>query len=206
MRRIMTIIMCLLLTVPALAQQVIIAKKKSGGGAVAVTDNFDRTDANPIGGNWSVPTGGAALKILSNVVTGTVDETTDNLSYWNADTFANDQYSQAVITGDNVGVAVRMATGALTYYAFIHTTGDQFEVHEVTTGTWAKLGDTYAETYTPGDTIKLTISGSTLTPYLNGSALATRSDSSISSGSAGIVIATPFPTSQTINNWAGGDL
>lgn len=208
MRKLTTIIMCLLLTVPALAQQVIIAKKKSTPSGVAVTDNFNRSSANPIGGNWSVPTGGAALQIVSDTyVTGTVDETVTNCSYWNADTFADNQYSQALlIDGDNAGVAVRMASGSLTGYVWIHATGDDFKLFKVVAGTWTQLGSTYSLLWSHNDTLRLEISGTTLTPYLNGDPQTTQTDSDIASGSPGIVARLDFPTLAQFDNWAGGDL
>ncbi len=71
--------------------------------------------------------------------------------------------------------------------------------------TTTKLGSTYSRTLTDGDTIKLEVSGTTLTPYHNGTALATQDDSSLSAGYAGLYIAGAggsFP----MDDWEGGNV
>ena len=74
------------------------------------TDAFTDTDAVHIGthGSWTVVDG--QFDIYSNSLAP--DDSGLSCAYWNADTFDNNQYSQAIvaaITGsNNIGIAVRI--------------------------------------------------------------------------------------------------
>jgi hypothetical protein len=59
--------------------------------ALPASDNFNRSNANPIGGNWTTVPGLENVQIVSNQLTGTVSP---SVAYWNPDTPNNDQYSQ----------------------------------------------------------------------------------------------------------------
>ena len=169
-----------------------------------VQDNFNRSDANPIGGNWSVIASEDPFRIVSNQIVATV--TGSNGVYWNANTFDDDQYSQATIktvSGTYIGVMTRIASSAKTYYFFGSGTTSSYVLGKYVSGSWTVI-NTYAETQAVNDVIKLRAVGTTLTPTLNGTDLQSFTDSSISSGSLGIH--TYGSTSTALDDWEGGNL
>lgn len=113
---------------------------------------------------------------------------------WSADAFNANQYSQAVIealgTINWTGVAVRCAAGAATYYGLYPGGANQADSYlfKMVAGTFTQIGAT-GGAWVTSDTIRLEVSGTTLTPIRNGSTYATigaQTDASIASGSAGL--------------------
>lgn len=98
------------------------------GGGTTVSDNFNRSDENPLSGSgvWTNPGGSyVSLKILSNQVTAT--SASVGLAFYNTPTFSADQYSQAkVVTNDNAyaGVVVRCNSGGTDFYRAYVEWGD----------------------------------------------------------------------------------
>jgi hypothetical protein len=171
------------------------------------TDNFDRADG-VVGTNWSTPSGGYDLTISSNQVTGA---NATNCGWWNAVSFANNQYSEIKIIDNhgNIGPTVRMSgsLSALNYYKFQKCSWDAVvRIMKRVAGTETAVGADYTESISNGDTVRLSISGNVLTPYINGTPLATRTDvdSSLASGSAGIHL--NGGTGGTADDWVAGDV
>jgi hypothetical protein len=152
--------------------------------AVVATDDFNRADANPIGGNWVTITGWNALQIVSN----TARRTSGNSGARYNASFLNDQYAQAKIASistDN-GVLVRCASAAATFYTWSFYGGG--EVWKNVSGTWTKLADRDA-TFNIGDVMRIEVSGTAISVYVNGSKIgANVTDTSIASGQAGLAI------------------
>ncbi|HSA08094.1 MAG TPA: hypothetical protein P5099_01885 [Candidatus Moranbacteria bacterium] len=169
-----------------------------------VQDNFNRPDANPIGGNWSAITSEDPFRIVSNQMVATV--TDSNGVYWNANAFDNDQYSQVTLKtagGTYIGAMVRISSSAKTYYFFGSGATSSYVLGKYVSGSWTVI-NTYTETQAVNDVIKLRVVGTTLTPTLNGTDLQSFADSSISSGSPGIH--TYGSTSAALDDWEGGNL
>jgi hypothetical protein len=59
--------------------------------ALPASDNFNRANANPAGGNWTTMPLAVAIQIISNQCAASG---VGAAARWNADTFGNDQYSQ----------------------------------------------------------------------------------------------------------------
>lgn len=110
MRRFVAAFCCLVFALPFLF------------AALPATDNFNRTDENPIAGNWTNRHN--SIQIATNVVGG-VTAAAWNTAYWNADTFSTEQYSQVVLSTftDYIGASVRVQSGDATYYACLCDTG-----------------------------------------------------------------------------------
>jgi len=166
-----------------------------------VTDNFNR--AGPaLGSNWTNGINSLVIS-ASTIVVGNTGAA-ENTAWWNANTFPSDHYSQAVIKADvdGGGPLVRHQSGANTFYG-CDTDGTGLQMWEVTAGTFVALGAAYANNTSVNDVFKLDATGSTLTPSLNGTPLATRSDSSITGGAPGIHC---FSTAMSFDDWLGGPI
>ena len=128
-------------------------------------------------------------------VKGTTDDIISNSSsnetgaHDSTNTYNNNQYAQvkcnATGSGD-VGVAVRCASGATaTYYGFYWGATDSYKFKNVA-GTWSQLGSTGGAA-TVGRTYKLVADGTSIYVLENGASFhASTTDSSISSGYAGV--------------------
>lgn len=186
---------------------------------VLASDNFQRANASPIGGNWSPEVAGKTAKIVSDVVTN-VTVSTQGDSYWNALTWNADQWSQVTVSSFTasgfIGPSVRMSTsGADTSYKFVGAvTGSGVG----TLGNWLlakRVAGTQTTLFTApltvsaGDVLLLVVIGTNLYVYYNGTMVCTVSDSSISSGAPGFNVdatsASPsLQANASISAWSGG--
>ena len=171
---------------------------------MAYYDDFS-PDANPLTG-WTIVTDCFALKAISDKC-AIIANGFNSAEYYSSGTFSDDQYSQVVISvrASYFGVIIRCSTSAATFY--LYQSGNSAtvqEVHKCISGSFTQLGSSYAGTASNGDTIKLAITGTTLTPYINGTAQATRSDSSISTGYPGLRLA--GDDTIRVDDWEGGNV
>jgi hypothetical protein len=143
---------------------------------MAVSDAFGGTLANwtDVYGDWSI-------------VSGVLRETTGGEQayvaiYWSANSWNADQSSQVDAASSIVyaAPAVRMSGSVLSYYAYFNN-GD---VQRVTNGSGASIGS--GATWTTGDTIKISATGSTIEWFKNGVSQGSTTDSTHASGHAGI--------------------
>lgn len=163
--------------------------------ALPASDNFTTgTDQllTAYSANWSAVSNNMWVFQTPDSVTASANA--ESACRWSADAFNNDQYSQAAIEAIGslnwTGVAVRCASGAATYYGLYPGgtgTADSY-LFKMVAGTWTQLGPT-GGAWSTSDTIRLEVSGTTLTPIRNGSTYASigaQTDASIASGSAGV--------------------
>ena len=184
-------------------------QKTSGGGAI--TDNFNRADENPLAGNWET-VGAGALQLSSNAVKASGSSIL-SASGWKSSVnpFNANQYSKVQFTGihiyDEGGVTVRGTAGSNgTYYASIYKIGAaELSISKVINGTLTELTNG-ACTLSLNDTIKLQVSGTTLTAYQNTTQICTIVDSSISSGQPGLFYDYGDANTTVLDNWEGGNL
>jgi hypothetical protein len=136
------------------------------------------------------------------------------MAHWNADTFSDNQYATATLTslgtsGVWVGVSVRAAaSGASGYGLYAATSSGQTDyLYKLVSGTYTTI-DSIAGTYAVGNTIRLEVSGTTLTPMRNGSthAMGTSTDSSHSSGYGGVAGYGNGYTTNNLDDLSLGDL
>jgi hypothetical protein len=163
--------------------------------SLPVSDNFNRSDANPVGGNWTTFSSLSALRISSNTIQGS--SSSPNAAYWNADTPEADQYAQIKTVkssyGTTVGVVIRADAAGDNWYSFRQASSTVCRVYKKVSGTETQLGSDYSHSYTQNAVLKLKVVGlntdAVLTPAIDGSDLATRSGvSGINSGVFGIRI------------------
>lgn len=171
------------------------------------TDNFNRADANPIGGNWTTVTGQSAMQIVSNQAKGS--STGFNGAYYNAQAFNDSQYVQAKGVTFGTGswsITCRQSSSANTnYYLLVGNTSWSFG--KTIAGTGSTIGAEQTKTIADGTVARLDCSGGnpvTLKAFFNGAQEAyTQTDSSISSGSPGVTV---YGNSAVYDDWEGGNL
>ena len=183
--------------------------------ALPATDTFTGTDGTALttySANWSLNSGNFVINTNSVAPNQALIE---GGARWNADTFASDQYAQGKIvavstSGQTIGVAVRASTsGTASYYGFYNdgSGGGKTFLFKMVSGTWTQLG-AIGTGLAANDVIRLEISGTTLTPKVNGvtkSPPGAQTDSALSSGAAGLS-GYSASTSNRLDDWEGGSL
>ena len=186
------------------------------------SDNFQRPDANPIGGNWtttSVSGGGTANQLLSNKMASSGTNTVRGASFWNALAWGADQWSRTTVAalatnGDGQGVVLRCNTsGAETFYTCtavndtVSLGGTAIRIDLYTAGTLTKLTGVSDVVYpiNLGDVITGVVIGSQISMYVNGNLVFSVVDASFANGAAGAYqYAASTVTTSEISAWAGG--
>lgn len=178
--------------------------------SVLALDNFDRANADPIGGNWTDDGDGDHFKIVSNAATYT-NSGFDAAAHYNALTFPANHYSQVAVTvnvtstGVGLGPSVRAATSK-NYYRLVagHAASSNVELAKKVAGTYTQLW-VRTSSFTDGAIFYLEAIGTTLVARNGGVAIgASATDSSLASGQPGIVYSSVV-TSGSVDNWEGGD-
>lgn len=184
---------------------------------VIASDNFNRADNTSLGSNWTTLSSASAPRIASNAVEPLGTGFADSVSRWSADSFPNDQYSQVSITTLNTdtnkagGPCARASSSALTHYVTFGRgplgASATLALRKVIAGSSTQFSAT-TKTINSGAVLRLEVSGTNLTAYINSVSQATATDSAISSGSAGLYLFadTGVITDAVIDNWEGGDL
>ncbi len=176
------------------------------------TDDFNRADADPIGGSWTTASSNSAMKIVSNACQPS-SLPADCGAYYNAISWPDDQYSQCKITvndtasGSGPGVYVRLASGAFTCYRAVasHATTNNVELAKFVAGAHTAIWQR-TQSFTDGDTLRLEVQGTTLRVFINGVQVgADATDSSVTTGNAGVAYSSQS-VSASLDDWEGGDL
>lgn len=174
--------------------------------ALPATDNFNRADAANLGSNWT----GQITDPIIEANTAGCNNAASNFhgAWWNADSFNADQYSECTrgAGGNYSAVSVRASgTGSdMGFYAY-------FNDGEVIRARPAGLGGgqtTLATltTYTNGDLVRISITGTTITVSKNGTPNATQpTDSVLASGAAGLAFYNNGVIAR-MDNWTGDNV
>lgn len=181
--------------------------------SVVATDDFNRADGG-LGANWSEAATAYTDNqpvIVSNEVKSGGEGSYDNASYWNANSFANDQYAKARISAlpasgtSLMGVMVR---GNGTDYCFNQYKRDsgsnKSRIYWFNAGAYTAIALQNTTTFATNDTIELEVEGTTYTMYKNGVSILSGSNASApSSGSAGLTV---YDLDERLDDWEGGDM
>ena len=181
------------------------------GGALPATEAFTGSDnTTPINANWTNNAGSIRIRSNAFAPAATSGNGSFQLSRWNADAFGANQYSKCVVTangGNDVGVSVRISTsGASTAYN-AHSDNSGIYPFKAVAGVMTDLGSPLAA-LSVNDVIYIEANGTTIVYKKNTTTIGTYTDSSISSGSAGIT-ASDWGSGSNANlgdTWEGGDL
>jgi hypothetical protein len=118
------------------------------------------------------------------------DSTVSGIASYSGRSFPNDQFSKGKISGtQDAGVCVRMSTiGEKTGYCFrIARVASDAKLYKYVNEAETTLASPSPGTVNEGDDIEIRVAGSQVFGYLNGSIIATATDSAITSGNPGIL-------------------
>ncbi|HLJ85999.1 MAG TPA: RHS repeat-associated core domain-containing protein [Candidatus Angelobacter sp.] len=162
--------------------------------------------------NWVVEDGqfGISASKLAPVAGGFDGR---GLAYWGG-SFSNDQFAQvtlaSVSSSSSMGPAVRVSPSGLNYYAFGAAgsgASGNYWLWKTVNGARTTLA-TGPTAHNVNDVLRLEVTGTTLTAKINGTVVATVTDSTFQSGNPGIQSnpgvnpgSAPW---ETISNWTGG--
>ncbi len=177
------------------------------------TESFTGTAA-PLSATWSQQrTSGAINKNGAGRGVGSVNAK-DIFAFWSANTFSNDQYSQARITGglssgsQFIQIIVRATlTGDGRYNNYLFYTdgvagASHTEVAKNINGNQITF-KSFPVAFAAGDIIKISAVGTTITCYKNGVAIGSITDSSLPGGAPGVGV---YGSTVTVDDWEGGTL
>lgn len=164
--------------------------------SLPASDAFTGTGA--LSASWTVQLGSPSRS--SDVFIGTGGS--ESTAKWNADTFANDQYSQCVLaSGQNWGgPSVRCSAAGSDMYWYVGSAGAGV-LYKRVSGGYTSLG---AINIAAGHTAKLEAVGTTITLYDNGVSAGAATDSGLASGSAGLGVY--IGNSPTLDDWQGDNV
>lgn len=170
------------------------------------TDNFNRDDEDPIGGDWSHAGAGGTVALASNQLTGT-GASGNRFIRWNADSFDNDQFSEieCVTPGSTAdfGAAARIDTGgAVTGYLAAAYMPEEV-LGKLVTGTYTEIFSVDTTNIVATDVLRIEAEGTTIRWILNSTEEGSVTDSSIASGAAGLFM---YVRDMVLDNWVGGNL
>jgi hypothetical protein len=154
--------------------------------ALPATDTFTGSNNDPINtSNWTTLLG--SFVVFGNRAIGQVS--VDSLAFWDADTFADDQYAQVTYTqnyGYYAGPVVR-AAATRGYWARVESS-TSITLYRIDNSSSFNLLQTIGSlTIANGDVIRIEAEGTTIRVYQNGTQRGTDEvDATYSSGSAGI--------------------
>lgn len=165
--------------------------------AFPVSDNFNRTNANPAGGNWT-PATTNVIQILSNRLVGVSGF---GFSYWNADTPLDAQWASCKMPNSSArsgGPAVRIQVGTGSREGYRYNVNDG-TLNKYVGGTATTL-QTIADTPSTAAVYKLEAIGSSIKVYKDGVQIGTTvTDTAWSSGRVGVWHSS---SSAEIDDWA----
>lgn len=178
-------------------------------GACLETDVFTNSNGTTLtthDSNWYFAVSGQTLDIQSNNVNSEGDD--EGGAGQSECAWTDNQYSEiiAVTSSSNayMGAAVRVGgSNSGDYYGYYGGAGDQDQLFIMNGGSWSEI-DTSFDEAANGELVRLEISGTALTAFVQGSETLSGTNSTHSSGDTGIAVWNS-PTGRG-DNWEGGDL
>lgn len=174
------------------------------------TDNFTRANGTLLG-NWTTVPGTTSWAISSDVAEGNV-QASDADAYVNSVSWPNDQWAQVTVGAignvdqAGVGPVVRSSTTGLTGYIAIANGSGHLYLSKAVLGTFTSLGSSpYSASVTTGDVLYMSVVGTTIIVQKNGTTVATVTDSSIASGSAGMYYSSQDSVVDTVTAYSAGN-
>lgn len=176
-----------------------------------ILDNFNRTNANPLDGNWvNGFWGDNNMKLVSNALMGAVNGW--NGAYYNT-SYGADQECYITLTTKNATLSLILMVrsgGTLTSspngYAF-YVSGTTGSIRRVTSGSGTTLGATFTVAPASGVKYGISVIGDTIAAYENTAGtwteLASRTDSTYTE--AGYLAIEVNPNSDIWDDFGGGE-
>lgn len=170
---------------------------------MALTDNFNRANA-VLSSPWATQTSETGCEIVSNLIA--VTDIFGTHGSRRTDSWDAAHSSQAVAQDGSgayreLSVRVRCQSGARSYYAGgmenFNLGSQHYRIWKVIAGTYTNLIEHGSQDLAATDVVKLTVSGSTLTLFVNTVQVLTITDSDLSGGTPGLGTA----NGGTVNAW-----
>ncbi len=169
------------------------------------SDDFNRANETPLAGNWSSVLGTTQLNLAGNEVLNPSDSTL-GASYWSANPFADDQYSEIVpsVLGhqSDWSAITRASASAITFY-MTNAFSSNESIYKAVAGSFSQIAAITTANVAVNDVVRSEAEGSTISWVINGISQGSTTDSAIASGSAGLFI---YSGSSRITSWSGADL
>ena len=185
---------------------VVVSCAASTSGPSSVSDSFQRANGS-LGPNWTDISDGG-LTILSDQATGAASGNSGDL--WTAGSFTSDQFSQVQLTSTQLtatqwlGMVVRGQNSGLSGYVAIYFWNNgspEVMLFLRKNGGWAQLGSSYATApLKAGTVLGLSAAGSSLSVTVNGTAVISATDATLTGGAPGLMT----NGSARAAAWAGG--
>lgn len=181
--------------------------------ALPATDNFNRADG-AVGSNWTALQNSSAVAsghtIVSNQCKAIQGTGNYAFSFWNADTFGNDHYSQVVAANlaAYCGSMVRMpASGIVDGYLLFNTLGGSTSLYRLDDGGFALLQSGFTAPAV-NSVMKLSAEGTAIKCYDDGVQMGTtQTDATYGTGRAGIFgYNDGSPVVGLVDDWEGGNV
>ncbi|MFZ3213427.1 MAG: IPT/TIG domain-containing protein [Terriglobales bacterium] len=170
-------------------------------------DNFQEANG-PVSANWA-GTGTGNVSILNDTLDCSTSPGSQLSIYWNANSNGANQYSQvtvgATVSTTTLGPAVRVQPGG-SRYRFVWWSGSYYLQYMPGTGNGTNLQIVSASAPSVGTVLTLSVLGTTLNAYVNGTLTLNASDSNLLSGQPGIDVGAGMPVGNATSGWVGGDL
>lgn len=178
--------------------------------ALPASENFNGNTENPLATNWSVSTVGVfghGLKGYSNGATaGTSND--NNSSFWDADTFDDDQYAQVLIVNNSGfgGVCLRHDTTKDQFYYIYIRDVNRLRLSDANGNVLTTLVNNGR--YTSGGTLRAEVTGHVIEFFWNDVSQGTYDDTAelADSGPAGIVCYGITTTTVYLDDFLAGNL
>jgi len=167
-------------------------------------DDFNRSNSTGLGANWTDILNG--FNVNTNVAKPRVADL--NCTQYSAGSLGNNQYCKAVLggyTGQSdvyIGVCCRLDASGNGYALFVSSNEAGFRISRLNAGANDDIA-TAAFTFVDGDVIELRVSGTTLSVYFNGTLYNSYTDSTYSSGKAGVF---SYLANGSLDSWEAGDI
>lgn len=180
------------------------------------TDSFHRSLSLDLGSNWTDIDPG--MQVYSNAAHPDADGSGYDMSWYNAATFANDQYSKdTLVVGGGTSMQMLIlvrATGstpsaASFYTCFLYGGGTEVRALTYLNGSFTQIGTfETSSVFTNGDVYKCAINGTGFSFYRNGTQVgSTITDASFSSGAPGIGGLSNLTSFDVgVDTWEGGNV
>lgn len=182
-------------------------------GGADYTNDFNRADGTSVGNPTTLTEYAGSWSTVSN--RAQCDSATDSLLRDDTNfTSTNDQYAEVLMyrqSGSSKiqgGPAVRCASGAWTLYeAEASDVDGNIQIWKAVAGSWSQVGSNGTITFSSGQKVRLTVSGSTLRASYNDVELVVTTDTSIASGTRCGIYAVPDSSGEVgFDSFAFGDL
>jgi hypothetical protein len=171
-----------------------------------INDDFNRSNSDPISGNWTTCNGFGDMQIDTNHAMG-ADSGTDNFAYWDADEFDPDHW--IVYDVNSAGwqqCCVRLnIADSDNFYCFYIAAWTSCYFYRVVNGSWQQIGSEFNPSGGDDTTIKFDVNGNDLTVYFDDVEKGSESDSTFPSNTGVGIGHYGNSTSYWIDNFEASD-